>query len=65
MEDGNDVGPGKDDSELERELCGLIDCGQLALVGGSLGLLKKEIAPLLLNAGDFVVDAPRLPSYLG
>ena len=65
VEDGDDVSPGKDHPEFEGELCGLVVGGQLALVGGSVGLLKKEVAPLLLNSGDFVVYASRLRSYLG
>ena len=65
VEDGDDVSPGRDHPEFEGELCGLVGCGQLALVSGSAGLVKKEVAPLLLNAGDFVVDASRLCSYLG
>ena len=65
MENGDDVSPGKDHSEFEGKLCGLVSGGQLAFVGGSVGLLKKQVAPLLLNAGDFVVYASRLPSYLG
>jgi hypothetical protein len=65
VEDRDDVSPGKDHSEFEGELCGLVGGAQLALVGGSVGLLKKEVTPLLLNAGDFVVYTSRLRSYLG
>jgi len=54
VEDGDDVSPGKDHSELEGELCGVVGFGQLALAGGRVGLVKKEVAPLLLNAGDLV-----------
>jgi len=64
VKDGDDVSPGKDHSELEGELCGLVGGGQLALVGSSVGLLKEEVAPLLLNPRDFVVYASRLRSYL-
>ncbi len=55
MKDGDNVSTGKDHSEFEGELCGLIGGAQLAPVGGSVGLLKKEVAPLLLNARYFVV----------
>jgi hypothetical protein len=55
VEDGDDVSPGQDHSEFESELCGLVGRGQLALVGGRVGLLKEKVAPLVLNAGDFVV----------
>ena len=48
--------PGKDHSEFEGELCGLIGGAQLAPVGGSVGLLKKEVAAILPpNPCDFVV----------
>ncbi len=55
MKDGDNVSTGKDHSEFEGELCGIVGGGQLAPVGGSVGLLKKEVAPLLLNARYFVV----------
>lgn len=55
VKDGDNVSTGKDHSEFEGELCGLIGGAQLAPVGGSVGLLKKEVAPLLLNARYFVV----------
>jgi len=55
VKDGDDVSPGKDHTEFEGKLCGLIGGAQLTSVGGSMGLLKKEVAPLLLNARDFVV----------
>lgn len=45
VEDGDDVSPGKDHSEFEGELCGFVGSGQLAPVGGSVRLLKKEVAP--------------------
>ena len=65
VEDGDDVSPSKDHSEFEGELSGLVGGCQLALVDGSVGLLKNEVAPLLLNSGDFVVYASRLRTYLG
>ena len=55
VKDGNDVSPSKDHSEFEGKLCGIIGGAQLARFGGSVGLLKKEVAPLVLNARDFVV----------
>ena len=50
---------------VRRRAARLVGGGQLALVGGGVGLVQEEVAPLLLNAGDFVVYASRLRSYLG
>jgi hypothetical protein len=55
VKDRDDVSPGKDHSEFEGELFGLVKGAELAPVGGSAGLVKKKVAPLLLNARDFVV----------
>ena len=64
VEDGDDVSSGKDHSEFEGELCGLVGGAQLAVVGGGAGLLKGGRA-IAAEPGDFVVEASRLRSYLG
>lgn len=65
MEDGDDVCPGEDDAEFEGELCGVAIGEQLAVLRGGLSFVPKQVAPLLLHAGNLVVNASELDSDFG
>ena len=65
VQDGDDIGAGEDRAELEGGLVGVGAWRELALALGLARGLLQQLAPLLLVAGDAVVDGAGAAAELG
>ncbi len=65
MKNADNVRSSQDHTELKGELLGIRVNGQLASINGRAGFASEQVAPLLLDASDLVMDASGATANLG
>ena len=65
VKDADNIRSGQDHTELKGELLGIRVNGQFALIKRRTGFASEQVAPLLLDASDLVMDASGATANLG
>ena len=64
MKNAHDIRPSQDHTKLKGELLGISANGQFASINSRAGFASEQVAPLLLDASDLVMDASGATSNL-
>ena len=65
MKNADNVRSGQDHTQFKGELLGIGVNGQFASINGHAGFSSEQVAPLLLDVSDLVIDASGATANLG